>query len=97
MPLRVTSEATNWPTHSDRPPLAGVSGFGWSGTNAHLVVGGYGAPGSAPLPVGSARRVGDLPRTEEELGGRGARILPLSGKTGQGAAGAGGAVSEMAR
>ena len=81
MPLRVTSEETNWPTHSDRPPLAGVSGFGWSGTNAHLVVGGYGAPGSSPLPVGSARRVGDLPRTEEELGGRGARILPLSGKT----------------
>ena len=41
LPLRVTTEATAWPVHVDHPPLAGVSGFGWSGTNAHVVLQGY--------------------------------------------------------
>ncbi len=44
LPLRVTAEPTPWPRRPDRPPLAGVSGFGWSGTNAHILVEGYGAP-----------------------------------------------------
>ena len=44
LPVRVTSEPTAWPTAPDRPPTAGVSAFGISGTNAHLLVEGYRAP-----------------------------------------------------
>ena len=35
---------TDWPSHHGRPPLASVNAFGWSGTNAHVVVEGYGGP-----------------------------------------------------
>ena len=41
LPLQVASTATDWPRNSDRPARAGVSGFGWSGTNAHVIVEGY--------------------------------------------------------
>ncbi|MDD9997726.1 MAG: hypothetical protein OXQ89_08280 [Rhodospirillaceae bacterium] len=44
LPVRVTSEPTAWPPADDRPPTAGVSAFGISGTNAHLLVEGYRAP-----------------------------------------------------
>ena len=96
MPVRVTSETTDWPLVTGRPPRAGVSAFGVSGTNAHVVVEGYGVPDGASgaiggmyLPAGSARPVAvsrpepvaDLPLPEEELGGRGTRFLPLSGKS----------------
>ncbi len=93
LPLRVTSEPTDWPLHPDRPPLAGVSGFGWSGTNAHIVVRGYPAlpedAGADPWPVGAARTIAvrapepagpGLP-AEERLEARRARFLPLSGKS----------------
>ena len=43
LPLQVTAESMSWPRYGNRLPLAGVSGFGWSGTNAHVVVEGYGA------------------------------------------------------
>ena len=42
LPLRVTAEAMEWPARSHRPIRAGVSGFGWSGTNAHVLIEGYG-------------------------------------------------------
>ena len=53
LPLRVTAEPTPWPLHEDHPPTAGVSGFGWSGTNAHVVLEGYGVSGGAPAGVRS--------------------------------------------
>ncbi len=94
LPVRVTSEATGWPHHADRPSRAGVSAFGISGSNAHVVVEGYGNPaGNNPdmglLSAGSAQQVsislpapvGDLPLPEDgRLQKRETRFLPLSGK-----------------
>ncbi len=89
MPLQVTSEPAPWPARADRPPLAGVSGFGWSGTNAHVVLEGYGGPNGAEGATGAARPVAvSLPasvagqaQAEGGLAPRGTRLLPLSGRT----------------
>ncbi len=94
LPLQVTSAPTNWPPHSDRPPLAGVSGFGWSGTNAHVVVEGYPArdaagpaehywPAGAAQPVATAlpESMANIPVVKEGLAVRKTRFLPLSGKS----------------
>ena len=89
MPLQVTSAPTPWPARADRAPLAGVSGFGWSGTNAHVVLEGYGAPNGAGRATGAARPVAvSLPASvggpAQAAGGlapRGTRLLPLSGKS----------------
>ena len=98
LPLRVTSEPMAWPLHEGRPPTAGVSGFGWSGTNAHVVVEGYGAPDGDSAagsqrhsPAGSGLQVAvslpgtpaSLPAEEEKSGPRETRFLPLSGKSDQ--------------
>ena len=96
LPVRVTSEAENWPSHPGRPPRAGVSSFGISGTNAHAVVEGYAGPGdsgSGPAashsPAGAARnvtlalpgRAAGLPSPRGEFEARETRILPLSAKS----------------
>ena len=70
LPVRVASEPTAWPPASDRPPTAGVSAFGISGTNAHLLVEGWRAPEGdsggdgktrfLPLSGKSDRALGDL-------------------------------------
>ena len=72
-PVRVTDVMTDWPSHPGRPPLASVNAFGWSGTNAHMVVEGYGGPdgrhsresgnhnGAISFPVGPARPVSETP------------------------------------
>ena len=92
LPMRVTSEATPWPVHSDHAPLAGVSGFGWSGTNAHIVVEGYAASSGAPTgdderrwPVGAPQPV-VIPMPEPAAdtpveATRTTQLLPLSGKS----------------
>ena len=94
LPLQVTSVPTPWPDHAGRPPLAGVSGFGWSGTNAHIVLEGYGSPdGGASAPDEDLRPAGipkpiaaSVPATplqpRDGLGPRTTRLLPLSGKSG---------------
>ena len=94
LPVRVVSALTDWPSHPGRPPRAGVSAFGISGTNSHVVVEGYGETnGSGPddraLPAGSAQPVtvsmpepvADLPLSQEEFRPRETRFLPLSGKS----------------
>ena len=57
LPLRVTADPTPWPVSDDHPPTAGVSGFGWSGTNAHVVLEGYGVPGDDPAGADSGHWV----------------------------------------
>ena len=83
LPVQVVSALTDWPRHPERPPRAGVSAFGISGTNAHVVVEGYDSLDATP--VGSAQPVFlsgmDLPNEEEAFAPRQTRLLPLSGKT----------------
>ena len=95
LPVTVTSEATDWPRHSDRPARAAISAFGVSGANSHIVVEGYGTANGGdsnpgPLPAGSARAVAvslpeplsGLPLAEEgDIRARTFRLLPLSGKS----------------
>ena len=95
LPVRVVSAMTDWPSHPGRPPRAGVSAFGISGTNSHVVVEGYGeadgpGPEKDPLPAGPAQTIAvsrpepgaDLPPPEEaEFRARPSRFLPLSGKS----------------
>ncbi len=95
LPVKVASEAMEWPLSADRPPRAGVSAFAVSGTNAHLIVEGYGKPGSErapderrPVPEGAPQPVSvELPDSiavspsAQELRPRRTRLLPLSGKS----------------
>ena len=88
LPLEVTATPTAWPRRDDAPPRAGVSGFGWSGTNAHVVLEGYGEPeGEAmpdpghwnagpPRPAVAGPAAGPAP-----LAPRGKRLLPLSARS----------------
>ncbi|MCY3621811.1 MAG: SDR family NAD(P)-dependent oxidoreductase [Gammaproteobacteria bacterium] len=86
--LKVTAEASSWPD-VDRPWRAGVNSFGFSGTNAHVVLESYGAAGTSltgdahlaagppqPLPLVDVNQ-----REAESVAQRRVRVLPLSGKT----------------
>ncbi len=93
LPVRVTTEAMEWPYGGEQPRRAGVNSFGISGTNAHLVLEEHRTPHAAPAgelrPVGSARRVSIAPPVatapssspDREPARRAIRLLPLSGKT----------------
>ena len=92
-PVRVAAEPTPWPRYRGRLPLAAVSSYGMSGTNANLVLEGFEEPGSEPAAAphrmaGPARHVtvptpepfGDLDAAESRLDERTARVLPLSAR-----------------
>ena len=88
LPIRVTDAETDWPAHPSREPLAAVNSFGWSGTNAHVVVEGYDAPDAGgsdasamSFPVGRPLPVSETDRPDAEFAARETRMLPLSGKS----------------
>ena len=67
--VEVVQEATPWERNA-RPRIAGVSSFGFAGTNAHVVL--EEAPDEAPSPANSL---------VEQPGDRRFSILPLSART----------------
>ena len=83
LPLEVTAAEMDWPRRPGHVPSAGVSGFGWSGTNAHVLLESYEGPGGmvasgqdSPDP-----RYAVASRDGADAATRRARLLPLSAKT----------------
>ena len=70
-PLQIPTERQVW-QKSDRPRIAGISGFGFGGTNAHLVVSDV---------VEAASRAGQKSANDSETLTRGWHLLTLSAKS----------------
>lgn len=70
LPVEIPTELTPWPTTDDGKRFAGISAFGMSGTNVHLIV------EDAPVVVTLAQPGVETPRLERPL-----HLLCLSAKT----------------
>ncbi|WP_298799749.1 type I polyketide synthase [uncultured Pseudonocardia sp.] len=88
--VRLAREAVPWPAPQDRPRRAGISSFGLSGTNAHVLL------EQAP-PASEVAREGRRPgivvwpvsgRGETALAGQSVRLLEWLGESGSAAAAA---------
>jgi acyl transferase domain-containing protein/NADPH:quinone reductase-like Zn-dependent oxidoreductase/acyl carrier protein len=69
--VQVVKEATAW-ERNGRPRVAGVSSFGFAGTNAHVIL------EEAPVEVG---QVAAVPGPVDQSAGRRLRVLPISART----------------
>ena len=90
LPAQVVTDNVDWPPHPARPPLAAVSAFGMSGSNAHVVLEGYEDASNAvrqgnawtfagpprPTPSTHPDATDDAARTHRKT-----RFLPLSGNS----------------
>ena len=95
LPIAVPTRTTPWPlVPKGAPAMAGINSFGWSGTNAHVVLASHGTAPEAGLSLirtvrtsaGPARPVPTAAGTDSGSGpavSRTRRILTLSGKSSQ--------------
>ena len=92
--VRVTDSPVDWYSGGKKPLRAGVNSFGFSGTNAHVIVDSYlsqngdgshvwGWPTGRELRVlgPSIERLANLPSTDVISNERQVRLLPLSAKS----------------
>ena len=73
IPVRVTATSTPWPNPEDRRRRAGTSSFGFSGTNAHVLIEEY---REEPDPGRAAAEEAPGATSPREV-----RVLPLSGRS----------------
>ncbi|MGW1979103.1 SDR family NAD(P)-dependent oxidoreductase [Streptomyces sp. NPDC001889] len=77
-PLSVPQKLQDWPQH-ERPGIAGVSSFGISGTNVHVVLGAHRPAPVEPPTTGAAGVIEAVAAVEAEVEADGpARLLSIS-------------------